>query len=85
MALAEITYNAGLSCQIGSTRFHLNRTILVKDPNVIARAQVTKGFSVHIVGVGATTKKKTRKVVRGADGQPKRATKKTTKKKTSRK
>jgi len=81
--IAEITYNAGATCQIKNTKFALNRTVLVSDSAVIKRAQNTKGFSVHVISTKKKTKKKTRSVERDSMGETRRATKKKTSKKTS--
>lgn len=49
MPTAEITYNAGRSYRIKSTKFVQHRTEVVTDPDVIARCQITAGFSVRIL------------------------------------
>lgn len=73
--LAEVTYNAGLSYQIGSHKFFLNRGVLVRDSRVIRRAQNTKGFTVNVIKKAKPKKKgkKTIAVEKTASGKTKRA------------
>lgn len=78
--LAEVTNNKSSMTAIGNKRFFLNRGVLVRDSDVIRRAQNTAGFSVQIIEP-ARPKKKKRKVVRNGSGETQRAT---SKKKTSR-
>lgn len=76
MALAEVTYNAGLSCRIGKYTFPLNRGVLVRDADVIQRAKDTKGFSVHMIErkkMKTVEKKTTVRVEKTSSGKTKRA------------
>lgn len=79
--LAEVTNNKCVMYQIGSTKFFLNRSVLVRDSSVIRRAQITSGFSVHVIK--RDSPKKRVKVLRDTSGKTKRA--KTATKKASRK
>lgn len=74
MALAEVTYNAGVSCRIGKYTFPLNRGVMVQDSSVIRRAQNTKGFSVNVIKRKTKKAKKTVAVEKTRGGKTKRAT-----------
>ena len=75
MALAEVTYNVGISYRIGSYVFPLNKTVLVSDSSTIQRALTTKGFSVHMLEKkrGRKKGKKTVPVEKTSAGETKRA------------
>lgn len=75
MAIAEVTYNAGVSCRIGAYSFPLNKTVLVTDASVVQRALTTKGFSVHMLEKKKAKKKgkKTVPVEKTSAGETKRA------------
>lgn len=73
MALAEVTNNVCANAFIGRIKFPLNRTVIVRDPIIIQRAQVTQGFSVQIIRRAVKKKKAVRAVERTSSGTTKRS------------
>ena len=61
---AEITYNAGKSCTMKSTKFVEGQTQLVEDAEIIQRCLNTCGFAVHVL-------KEPKKVVLPVEDEPK--------------
>lgn len=46
---AEITYNGGRTCTVGTTKFVNGKTRVITDPRIIAHCQATATFAVRVV------------------------------------